>query len=101
MDPLGYMDFMKYIKKAKLVVSDSGGIQEETSFLGIHCITLRDTTERPATLIKNGGSSVLATIDELSDYINKFYGTKSTTRIHLWDGCASQRICEVLKHEMY
>lgn len=96
LDPLGYIDFMKYIKKAKLVVTDSGGVQEETSFLGIYCITLRNSTERPATLVANGGSSILATIDELPDYINEYYGKKSNTKIHLWDGCAGQRICENL-----
>lgn len=101
LQPLGYMEFMKYIKQAKLVITDSGGIQEETSFLGIHCITLRDTTERPATLIENGGSSILASLDQLETYVDKFYGKKINTQIHLWDGCAGERICEILKKIIY
>ncbi|HQH28320.1 MAG TPA: UDP-N-acetylglucosamine 2-epimerase (non-hydrolyzing), partial [Oligoflexia bacterium] len=48
--PLGYMDFMRLVMDAKLVITDSGGIQEETTFLGIPCITMRESTERPATV---------------------------------------------------
>lgn len=95
-DPLGYIDFMKYIKKSQLVVTDSGGIQEETSFLGIPCVTLRENTERPATLIENGGLSVLSSVDELRSNIPKFFGIKSNIKIHLWDGNASQRIAKEL-----
>jgi UDP-N-acetylglucosamine 2-epimerase (non-hydrolysing) len=49
-DPLGYLDFLKLMRHAKFVMTDSGGIQEETTVLGRPCLTLRDTTERPITL---------------------------------------------------
>lgn len=49
-DPLGYIDFLSLVKDAALVVTDSGGIQEETTFLGVPCITVRDNTERPVTV---------------------------------------------------
>src|SRR5262249_2942204 len=49
-DPLGYLDFVALVSRARLVLTDSGGIQEETTILGIPCLTLRDTTERPVTV---------------------------------------------------
>lgn len=96
MAPLGYLDFMKYVKKSSLVVTDSGGIQEETTYLGIHCITLRDNTERPSTLVENGGTNVLSTIEGLERNIDKFCGKRKDTNIELWDGFASDRIASTL-----
>jgi UDP-N-acetylglucosamine 2-epimerase (non-hydrolysing) len=96
MAPLGYLDFMKYVKNSCLVVTDSGGIQEETTFLGIHCITLRDNTERPSTLLENGGTNVLSTIEELEKNIDKFCGKRKDTNIELWDGFASNRIASII-----
>jgi len=90
--PQSYLSFMDYVKKAKLVITDSGGIQEETTYMGIPCITLRSNTERPATLISNGGTSCLSTIDNLMANIKKYYGTKYKTNVPLWDGKASERI---------
>jgi len=52
-EPLEYLDFLKLMKDSKLVLSDSGGIQEEASILGIPCVTLRETTERQITLLRN------------------------------------------------
>lgn len=95
-EPLGYLDFIKYVKKSKLVITDSGGIQEETSFLGIHCITLRENTERPCTLIENGGASILSSIDNLEHNVDKYYGKTIQTQIKLWDGEASERIKKCL-----
>jgi UDP-N-acetylglucosamine 2-epimerase (non-hydrolysing) len=56
-DPLGYVDFLALMSKAKIVLTDSGGIQEETTVLRIPCLTLRDTTERPITLTR--GTNIL------------------------------------------
>ncbi|HZD04313.1 MAG TPA: UDP-N-acetylglucosamine 2-epimerase (non-hydrolyzing), partial [Longimicrobiales bacterium] len=50
LDPLGYLEFLRLMEKAEIVVTDSGGIQEETTFLGVPCLTLRETTERPVTV---------------------------------------------------
>lgn len=99
-EPLGYLDFMKYVQQSKLVITDSGGIQEETTFLGIHCITLRDNTERPSTLVKNGGTSILSSLDNLEENVNKYYNKRVTTKIELWDGKASERIAEIIKNNI-
>ena len=64
-DPLGYLEFTCLEAHAKYVVTDSGGIQEETTALNVPCFTLRENTERPSTLIKNGGTNTL--ISRLSD----------------------------------
>lgn len=61
LDPIGYLDFMKLMHGAKLVLTDSGGIQEETTYLGIPCITLRENTERPVTI--DVGTNVLVGSD--------------------------------------
>ena len=49
-EPLGYIEFMSLVTEARLVITDSGGVQEETTYLGIPCLTVRDTTERPVTI---------------------------------------------------
>jgi UDP-N-acetylglucosamine 2-epimerase (non-hydrolysing) len=58
-EPLGYLEFTCLEAKAKYVVTDSGGIQEETTALGVSCFTLRENTERPSTLVENGGTNIL------------------------------------------
>ncbi|MEX0595017.1 MAG: UDP-N-acetylglucosamine 2-epimerase (non-hydrolyzing), partial [Candidatus Paceibacterota bacterium] len=59
LNPLPYMEFVSLTRNAKFVITDSGGIQEETSAMGVPCFTLRPNTERPSTLIKNGGTNEL------------------------------------------
>ena len=59
-DPLGYLDFCRLMSKAKLVLSDSGGIQEETTILGVPCMTLRENTERPVTVTE--GTNIIVGI---------------------------------------
>ncbi|UCE39716.1 MAG: UDP-N-acetylglucosamine 2-epimerase, partial [Thermoplasmata archaeon] len=56
-EPLGYLDFLKLMAESKLVITDSGGIQEETTILGIPCLTVRENTERPITITK--GTNIL------------------------------------------
>ena len=60
-DPLGYLDFVKLVAHSRLVLTDSGGLQEETTVLGVPCLTLRTTTERPATVEQ--GTNVLVGLD--------------------------------------
>ena len=60
-EPLGYLDFMKLVANARLVLTDSGGIQEETTVLGVPCLTLRNNTERPVTVEQ--GTNVLVGLD--------------------------------------
>ncbi|MDR4503449.1 MAG: UDP-N-acetylglucosamine 2-epimerase (non-hydrolyzing) [Candidatus Scalindua sp.] len=92
--PLGYLDFLSLVKGATLVLTDSGGIQEETTVLGIPCVTLRENTERPVTVTK--GSNYLTgtnpvNIIETVDLILSKRGKKSTIP-PFWDGKAGERI---------
>ncbi|CAO5679921.1 MAG: UDP-2,3-diacetamido-2,3-dideoxy-D-glucuronate 2-epimerase [Holosporales bacterium] len=91
-DPLGYIDFMNIISNSIYVISDSGGIQEETTYLGISCFTLRDTTERPVTVTI--GSNQLASVD---NFLEAIQHPKIGNVPPLWDGKAAGRIKQVLK----
>lgn len=99
-EPLGYLDFMRLYSGARLVLTDSGGLQEETTALGIPCLTLRENTERPITI--EMGTNVLvgtdpsrieqAALDILDD---PDFG-KNAKIPPLWDGRAAERICDEL-----
>jgi UDP-N-acetylglucosamine 2-epimerase (non-hydrolysing) len=96
-DPLGYLDFMALMAGAALVLTDSGGIQEETTVLGIPCLTLRDNTERPITL--SMGTNVLVGNDShrIAEAAEKALSDPPTGRIPpLWDGSAGRRIADIL-----
>jgi len=96
--PLGYMDFLNLWKDAVVVITDSGGLQEETTGLGIPCVTVRENTERPVTA--DEGTNVLVGRDfaKLRAVVADVMAGKSKKgrRPHLWDGKAAERICEVL-----
>ena len=99
-DPLGYLDFMRLYSGAKIVLTDSGGLQEETTVLGIPCLTLRHNTERPITI--EMGTNILVGTDPskikqaASDALSG-EGLQSSKRVPpLWDGKASPRICDEL-----
>jgi UDP-N-acetylglucosamine 2-epimerase (non-hydrolysing) len=100
-DPLGYLEFLALQKNARVVITDSGGIQEETTFLGTPCLTLRENTERPITVTL--GTNVLIGRDwELlrKKFSNALSGTgKQLPPPPLWDGKASERIAEVLSQQ--
>jgi len=99
LEPLPYIDFLALQKGAQVVITDSGGIQEETTYLGIPCLTLRDNTERPVTITL--GTNVLVgrrgeTLD--AELAKVMAGTsKKSTIPPLWDGHASERIAEILR----
>jgi UDP-N-acetylglucosamine 2-epimerase (non-hydrolysing) len=97
-EPLGYLDFLELIKNAKYVLTDSGGIQEETTYLNVPCFTLRENTERPVTIIE--GTNVLCGLSEEKIYneIKKIEAGKiKTGKIpKYWDGKAAQRIVQYL-----
>jgi UDP-N-acetylglucosamine 2-epimerase (non-hydrolysing) len=98
-EPLGYFDFLKLMSSAVIVLTDSGGIQEETTVLKIPCITLRDNTERPVTA-EIGSNQVAGTKTEaiLAAYRNVMDGKWREPKIPpLWDGRAAERIVAVLK----
>jgi UDP-N-acetylglucosamine 2-epimerase (non-hydrolysing) len=97
-EPLGYLDFLHLIKNASLVITDSGGIQEETTVLKIPCVTLRENTERPSTvslgtnyLIGTDPAKILDTVNE----ILQGRGKKGKTP-PLWDGKSGERIVAIL-----
>lgn len=100
-EPMRYIDFVNLINRASLVLTDSGGIQEETTFLRVPCITLRPNTERPITI--SGGSNRLANIDDkaqiLSDVLNIVDDRKSSYEYELpplWDGKSGTRIARII-----
>jgi UDP-N-acetylglucosamine 2-epimerase (non-hydrolysing) len=102
-DPVGYLDFLSLESQAAAVLTDSGGIQEETTYLGIPCFTLRDNTERPVT-IRAGTNTLLgldpARITEIPDLLRDRSadadGAKKPQTPELWDGQAAERVAEVL-----
>lgn len=95
--PLNYADSIFYQKNARLILTDSGGIQEEASYLGVPCITLRTETERPTTV--ELGTNTIGGISKksiLTAYKRKKLKRKNV-RIPLWDGKAAKRIADVIK----
>ncbi len=102
LDPIGYLEFLALIAKAAGVLTDSGGIQEETTFLGIPCLTLRDNTERPITE-SMGTNMLLGLAPERIREAPELLG-QVRERSHrippLWDGHAADRIAEILASEL-
>jgi UDP-N-acetylglucosamine 2-epimerase (non-hydrolysing) len=96
-DPLGYLDFVCLMKNARLVLTDSGGIQEETTCLGIPCVTLRENTERPVT-VKFGTNTIAGTsADGIRKAIARQISRKRRVRHpEKWDGNAAERIVTIL-----
>jgi UDP-N-acetylglucosamine 2-epimerase (non-hydrolysing) len=96
--PLGYLEFLGLQQRATLVVTDSGGIQEETTFLGVPCLTVRDNTERPITVTHGTNRLVGRSPERLRSAIYEVLnGDRSAGATPpLWDGHASDRIAEVL-----
>jgi UDP-N-acetylglucosamine 2-epimerase (non-hydrolysing) len=97
-DPLGYLEFNYLVKYAKAVITDSGGITEETTVMGIPCLTLRDNTERPETIILGTNELVGTDPKNIKPALLKlFSGNWKEGQIpYLWDGKAAERIIEGL-----
>ena len=97
-DPLGYLDFLQLMRYASFVLTDSGGVQEETTFLGVPCITLRETTERPVT-VRLGTNEVVGTNRErIRVACEKALSREGAPASipPLWDGHTADRIVEML-----
>ena len=101
LDPLGYIEFMSLVRSAAALLTDSGGVQEETTYLGIPCFTLRENTERPITVTE--GTNVLLGLEPrriaavpglLADR-----GRRPRPSLDGWDGAAAKRVVEVLARE--
>ncbi|MFG2022612.1 non-hydrolyzing UDP-N-acetylglucosamine 2-epimerase [Streptomyces sp. NPDC048825] len=97
LEPLGYVEFMSLVQGAAAVITDSGGVQEETTVLGVPCLTLRSTTERPVTVTH--GTNRLVRHEELAPALDKVLAGTATVSGEgppLWDGKAGPRIARVL-----
>ncbi len=100
--PLGYKGFLRLLRGASLVLTDSGGLQEETTVLGIPCFTIRDNTERPIT-VQEGTNTLVGTSREgiLAAFeLFRKGRTKKGRRPALWDGGAAKRIVEILARDL-
>lgn len=101
--PLSYMEFLNLWRDAALVITDSGGLQEETTALGVPCITVRESTERPITV--DEGTNVLAGTrpEKIIEAARQALasGRRVTRRPHLWDGRAAERIVSILADRLF
>lgn len=100
--PLGYLGFNFLVQHARAVITDSGGITEETTVLGIPCITLRDTTERPETVTVGTNELIGARPDRLAESLQRVWEGqwKKGSVPELWDGHAAERIVRILQQEL-
>ncbi len=101
-DPVGYIDFLTLMKNAELVITDSGGIQEETTYLGIPCITLRDNTERPVTVDKGTNQVAGTDLKTARNFVFPILDgkTKKGKIPPLWDGKAAGRIVQIILEKL-
>jgi len=102
-EPQSYLNFIYLIKNSFAVITDSGGISEETTVLGIPCFTLRNTTERPETIEIGTNHLVGASIDNLKKVFGEFLKNRPKKRSipELWDGKTSERIIEILLNKKW
>ncbi len=102
-EPIGYMDFLCLLRNAELIITDSGGIQEESTYLGVQCITTRKTTERPVT-VEIGTNHLVGDDLEKAEQLafEILNGKKKSGQIpELWDGKASDRIVDIIADKLF
>jgi len=97
-DPIGYLGFLALQRHATLVITDSGGIQEETTFLGVPCLTVRENTERPITVTQGTNLLVGQDMHRLGHEVARILdqGGRQGQIPALWDGRASERIADLI-----
>jgi UDP-N-acetylglucosamine 2-epimerase (non-hydrolysing) len=103
LDPLPYLEFLALENHATVVITDSGGIQEETTFLGVPCLTVRENTERPVTVISGTNQLVGRDLGKLRNAAAELFRTSGGTnharkkgQVPLWDGHAAERIAQII-----
>jgi UDP-N-acetylglucosamine 2-epimerase (non-hydrolysing) len=97
-EPIGYLDFIGLVKNAEVILTDSGGIQEESTYLGVQCVTLRTSTERPITVEIGTNHLVGDNFEEAERVVNEILSGKRKERKipDLWDGKAAERIVRII-----
>jgi UDP-N-acetylglucosamine 2-epimerase (non-hydrolysing) len=99
--PLGYLDFLCLMDHAAATLTDSGGVQEETTVLGVPCVTLRETTDRPVTLTDGTNRLFHGDLNDLPTVVrSRVAEGRRPCRPPLWDGCAAERIARVIAREL-
>jgi UDP-N-acetylglucosamine 2-epimerase (non-hydrolysing) len=95
--PLGFLEFLQLESQARLALTDSGGVQEEACILGVPCVTIRDSTERPETV--DAGANIVAGFqpDQIADAVNLMLSRPRTWKNPFGDGKAGERIVGILK----
>jgi UDP-N-acetylglucosamine 2-epimerase (non-hydrolysing) len=97
-DPQGYLDFIGLVERARVVLTDSGGIQEETTILGVPCLTMRENTERPITITHGTNRLVGTDPTRIAAAWNDVRNSVASPQVPpLWDGSAAERIADVLE----
>jgi UDP-N-acetylglucosamine 2-epimerase (non-hydrolysing) len=96
-EPLGYLDFLKLTAQARIVLTDSGGVQEETTVLGVPCVTLRENTERPVTITEGTNFLAGTQLPSVKAHVERALSASMTGRVpRFWDGKSAERIAEIL-----
>lgn len=99
LEPVGYLDFLKLMSNAALVITDSGGIQEETTILQVPCMTLRENTERPVTITEGTNRLVRIETDEIIRHCNEIKSANFEAKGKIpkyWNGKAAERIVKII-----
>jgi UDP-N-acetylglucosamine 2-epimerase (non-hydrolysing) len=102
LEPIGYLDFLKLMSNAALVITDSGGIQEETTILGVPCMTLRENTERPVTVTEGTNRLVHIDTKDILKHYDEIKAGKFEAKGRIpkfWDGKAAQRIAKTIFYD--
>ena len=100
-DPLGFLEFLQLEANARLVLTDSGGVQEETCILGVPCVTLRDNTERPETLEVGSNIIVGTKREKILEGVKLMFNKENSWENPFGDGRAGERIIEILKNKRW